>query len=200
MYFKRLKTDSIVGVKGHWYMYIDNKEHVIYEDIYDGNRLLRKNNRDSVVLIYDLIKYPEFRHRPFWGHNTPYGMQYEFRYILENLDSYKIVRMNDTIVNEQNCFQLMVILKDKMTMPGFAVNLEDKKGQVSTNIYCIDKSTYYPLMMKGESFSLANTDPKIFMEQYYYDIKFNLIIDEDFCFNTSLDKLTGFTLREMKPE
>jgi len=67
MYFKRLITDSIVGVKGHWYMYLNNKEKVIYEDIYDGNRLIRKNNRDSVARIYDLIKYPGFKREHFWG-------------------------------------------------------------------------------------------------------------------------------------
>ena len=27
MYFKRLITDSIVGVKGHWYMYVNDKEN-----------------------------------------------------------------------------------------------------------------------------------------------------------------------------
>ena len=56
MYFKRLITDSIVGVKGHWYMYVNDKKNVFYEDIYDGNRLTRKNNQDSTVRIYDLDK------------------------------------------------------------------------------------------------------------------------------------------------
>lgn len=65
MYFKRLISDSIVGVKGHWYMYIDDKENVIYEDIYDGDRLIRINNRDSVARIYDLVKYPDFKKKPF---------------------------------------------------------------------------------------------------------------------------------------
>ena len=86
MYFARLLSDSIVGVKGHWYLYIDDKINVIYEDIYDGNRLIRKNNRDSVARIYDLIKYPDFKDQHFWGHNTLYGMQYEFRYMLERSD------------------------------------------------------------------------------------------------------------------
>ena len=58
MYFKRMIADSIVGVKGHWYMYIDDKKKVIYEDIYDGNKLIRKNNHDSIAKIYDLAKYP----------------------------------------------------------------------------------------------------------------------------------------------
>ena len=38
MYFKRLLSDSIVGVKGHWYMYVNDRENVVYEDIYDGNK------------------------------------------------------------------------------------------------------------------------------------------------------------------
>src|SRR5210317_1920292 len=36
MYFKRLIRDSIVGVKGHWYFYNDDKTRVNYEDISDG--------------------------------------------------------------------------------------------------------------------------------------------------------------------
>ncbi len=75
MYFKRLITDSIVGVKGRWKMYINDKENVIYEDIYDGNRLIRKNNGDSAARIYDLVKYPDSKKDHFWSHNTLYGMQ-----------------------------------------------------------------------------------------------------------------------------
>jgi hypothetical protein len=33
MYFAKLLSDSIVGVKGHWYMYVDDTLNVIYEDI-----------------------------------------------------------------------------------------------------------------------------------------------------------------------
>jgi len=70
MYFKRLISDSIVGVKGHWYMYINDKENVVFEDIYDGYRLIRKNNRDSVARLYSLVKYPDFKNKHFWSHNT----------------------------------------------------------------------------------------------------------------------------------
>jgi hypothetical protein len=133
MYFKRLITDSIVGVKGHWYMYVNDKENVIYEDIYDGNRLIRKRNRDSVTRIFDLVKYPDFRKNLRWGHNTLYGMQYEFNYILNNLDSYSISRLNDTIIDEKNCFQIEVRLEDKVSMPSFGVRLEERHGNVSKN-------------------------------------------------------------------
>lgn len=200
MYFERLKTDSIVGVKGHWYMYIDDKENVIYEDIYDGNRLIRKNNRDSSALIYDLIKYPEFNEKHFWGHNTLYGMQYEFKYILAHTDSYAIERLNDTLIDHKNCFQIAVFLDDKMTMPGFATKLEADIGSRSKTIYFIDKKTYYPIRLIGESYSTENPEQIFFMDQKYYDIAFNLKIDAHIQFNTSIGSLAGFRTREMKPE
>ncbi|PHN02567.1 hypothetical protein [Flavilitoribacter nigricans] len=199
MYFKRLISDSIVGVKGHWYMYVNDKENVTFEDIYDGNRLIRKNNRDSVARIYDLVKYPDFKKKPFWGHNTPYGMQYEFKYMLKNLDSYTIDRLDDTIVDEKNCFQIQVSLEDKVTMPNFGARLEDEKGSVSKTLYFIDKETYYPIKMSGESYSTDNPEQKYFIDQRYYDIKFNSIIDEIKQFNTANESIVGFEKIEMKP-
>lgn len=200
IYFIRLPADSIVGVKGHWYMYVNDKLNVIYEDIYDGNRLIRKNNRDSTALIYDLIKYPEFKRNPFWGHNTPYGIQYQIKYILDNTDSYSIDRLNDTILFDNSCFEISIILKDKITMPGFATRLEDSKGSISRTLYFIDKKTYFPLRIKGESFTTESPDQKIFIDQKYYDIEFNPEFDEKVQFNTSEESLTGFDLKEMKPQ
>ncbi len=200
MYFRRLISDSIVGVKGHWYMYINDKENIIYEDIYDGNRLIRKNNRDSVARIYDLIKFPDFKRKHFWSHNTLYGMQYEFRYMLDNTDSYSIERLNDTINNGKDCYQIIVSLENKMTMPGFATELENNEGSISKTNYFIDKETYYPIRMKSERYSIENTEQKIFMDQNFYDIKFNLTIEDDVQFNTSKESITGFEKTEMKPE
>ncbi|WP_430812089.1 MULTISPECIES: hypothetical protein [unclassified Carboxylicivirga] len=200
MYFRRLTSDSIVGVKGHWYMYVNNKENVIYEDIYDGDRLIRKNNRDSVARIYDLVKYPDFKKKPFWGHNTLYGMQYELKYILNNMESYSIDRLNDTIVDDKNCFQIQVILEDKISMPGFRIRLEDKKGNISKTLYYIDKENYYPIKMRGESYSIDDPKQSVFIDQRYYDIKFDLIIDENIQFNTTEKSIVGFEKTEMKPE
>ena len=200
MYFKRLITDSIVGVKGHWYMYIHDRENVIYEDVYDGDRLVRKNNRDSVARIYDLIKYPDFKKKHFWSHNTLYGIQYEFKYILDNTDSYSIEKLNDTIIDSKDCYQIIVRLENKMTMPGFAIELENNEGNISKTTYFIDKKTYYPIRIKGESYSIDNPEQKMFIVQRYYDIEFNLTIDEHVYFNTSNKSITGFEKREMKPE
>lgn len=200
MYFKRLISDSIVGVKGHWYMYVNDKENVIYEDIYDGNKLIRKNNSDSVATIYDLEKFPAFRNYHFWSHNTLYGMQYEFKYILENLDTYSIERIDDTIVDGISCYQILIKLENKMSMPGFFTELENNQGNISETLYCIDKETYYPLRVKGESYMIDNPEQKTFMDQKYYDIKFNLAIDEENEFKTSEESFTGYEPREMEPE
>jgi hypothetical protein len=200
MYFKRLVTDSIVGVKGHWYMYVDDKEHVIYEDIYDGDKLIRKNHRDSLARVYDLIEYPAFKKQNFWGHNTLYGMQYEFKYMLDNSDTYAIERLNDTLVDGRECFQILVTLEDKMTMPGFAIELHEDKGSVSNTSYFIDRETLYPIRMQSVSYSRENPAQKIFLHQRYFDIKFNLKIDEDLQFNTSKQSLNGLEAREMTPE
>ena len=199
MYFKRLITDSIVGVKGHWYMYVNDKENVIYEDIYDGNKLIRKNNRDSIARIYDLVKFPAFKKTHFWSHNTLYGMQYEFKYILNNTDLYSIERLNDTIINGKDSYQIIVKLENKMTMPGFATDLEDDEGSISKTLYFIDKEIYYPRIIKGESYSIDNPEQKVFIEQKYYNIKFNHSINEHVQFNTTNESIKGFKKIEMKP-
>jgi hypothetical protein len=200
MYFKRLITDSIVGVKGHWYMYINDRENIIYEDIYDGDRLVRKNNRDSVVRIYDLVKYPDFKKKHFWSHNTLYGMQYELKYILDNTDSYSIERLNDTVIVNKDCYQIKVELENKMTMPGFSIELEEEKGSISKTLYFIDKNTNYPIRLINEFYSAENPNQKTFIDQRYYDIVFNLTIDWDVQFNTSNESITGFEKKEMNPE
>jgi hypothetical protein len=199
MYFKRLITDSIVGVKGHWYMYVEDKENIVYEDIYDGNRVIRKNNRDSIAIVYDLIEYPAFKQKRFWGHNTLYLMQNEFKFILENTDSYSIERLNDTIIDSKDCYQIRVELEDKMTMPGFGIKLEDNKGNISETLYLIDKNTLYLIRMKGENYNTETPEQKMFIDQKYYDIKFNLKIDETSQFNTSNKSIAGFEKREVKP-
>lgn len=200
MYFKRLITDSIVGLKGHWYMYVDDKEQVIYEDVYDGNRLIRKNNRDSVVRIYDLVKFPDFKRNHFWSHNTLYGMQYEFKFMLENTDLFIISRLNDTIINNKDCYQIKVQLENKMTMPGFKIKLENNEGSISNTLYYIDKEIFYPIGMRGESYSIDNAERKMFIDQRYYDIKFNLIIDDNVQFKISNESIARYKKREMKPE
>jgi len=127
-------------------------------------------------------------------------LQYEFRYILDNTDSYSIERLNDTVIESRYCFQIVVRLENKMTMPGFAAKLEESEGSVSKAFYFIDKQTYYPISMKGEIYSQDNPEQIFFIDQRYYDIKFNLEIDEDVQFRTSNEVIEGFKIKEMKPE
>ena len=56
------------------------------------------------------------------------------------------------------------------------------------------------LRIKGVNYSTDNPKQKIFIDQRYYDIKFNLKIDENARFNTSDESITGFEKEEIKPE
>lgn len=199
MYFKRLRSDSIVGLQGHWYMYLNDNEKVVFEDIYDGSRLIRKNNQIRAARVYDLIKYPDFKNMHFWSHNTLYGMQYEFRYYMDHPNSYSIERLNDTIIDSRECYQVLVSLTDKMTMPGFAINLENSEGSISKTYYFIDKETHYPIKTRGENYTMDNPDQKVFIDQRYYDIKFNQNIDDQ-KFNTSEESISEYEITEIKPK
>jgi hypothetical protein len=200
IYFKRLIEDSIVGVKGHWYFYNDDKNKVLYEDIYDGSKLIRKNNRDSTAAVFDLIKYPGFKETHFWGHNTLYSMQFMFKYILENSEYYQIERLNDTILQDINCIQIRIRLENRESaLPGFAYELEDYEGVISTTLLYINKLTYYPIRMKSENYSIENPGEIFFLDQTYSDLKFNINMDEKVLFNTSDDSLFGFKINERKP-
>lgn len=200
MHFKRLIEDSIVGVKGHWYFYNADKNEVVFEDIYDGNILIRKNNRDSTATVFDLIKYPGFKETHFWGHNTLYSMQFEFKYILKNSEYYQIERLNDTIFQGINCIQIRIRLENRESaMPGFAYRLEDNEGVISTTLLYINKLTYYPIRLKSENYSIENPEEVFFIEQTYSDIEFNINMDNNVQFNTSDDSLYGFKINERKP-
>ncbi len=54
--------------------------------------------------------------------------------------------------------------------------------------------------MIGESYSADNREKKFFIYQMYYDIKYNLIIDENVQFNTSRESIKGYENIETKPE
>ena len=62
--------------------------------------------------------------------------------------------------------------------------LESKKGNVSKTLYLINKENYYPIRVKGESYVADNPEEYFFVDQRYYDIKFNLKVDDNMLFNT----------------
>lgn len=199
MVFTRLPGDSIVGVKGHWYMYVDDREHPTYEDIYDGDRLVRKNNRDSLITVYDLAKYPAFKNTRFWGHNTFFAMQFALRNVLGNPDLFLIARLEDTVYRGTRCYQVLIVLENKTTQPGFSAVLEDSPGSVSETRFLIDKTNYFPVRMRNDYFQGDYPGQAFFIDQTYYDILFNRDIDAALYFNTSLEKFSGYVVREKKP-
>jgi hypothetical protein len=198
MVFKRLVSDSIVGVKGHWNMYLYDKKQVMFEDIYDGQKLIRKNNRDSIAAVYDLVKYPKWHEIHFWSHNTLFAIQHEFKTTLKHKDKFKAALLNDTIFNGTACYQVEIKLEDYTTMPGFAMKLDSAKGVVICNKYFIDQSNFYPIGIHQISYNKSEPEKQYFFNQNYYDIKFNLPIDKQ-QFNTSIEMLEGFNIREMQP-
>lgn len=200
IYLKRLNGDSIVGAQGHWHMYINDKKEVVFQDIYDGNMLIRKSNRDSVARIFDLIKHPEFKRNHFWSHNTLYGMQYEMKLMLKKDSPYQVLRLSDTVIQTKPCYRIGVKLENMSTRPGFATKPEHDQGSVSKSIYFIDKRSNYPVRIRSEFFNTKNADQKHFIDQYYHDIKFNIKIDAKIIFNTSKESLSGFSIREIVPQ
>ncbi|MEZ5148023.1 MAG: hypothetical protein R2759_13425 [Bacteroidales bacterium] len=53
--------------------------------------------------------------------------------------------------------------------------------------------------MKGVFYSTDHPEQKIFIDQTYYDIKFNLNINEEEQFNTSDESVEGYEKIEMEP-
>lgn len=194
-YYERLKPDSIIGAKAHIYFF--DSTYVFLEDIYDGNKLIRKHNRDSSARVYDLIKYPELRKKPFWGKTTPYVIQYMLNYAIKNKDSYTFDLGKDTIINERDCYYLKTILRKKALMPGFH-KFENDTNRVETMILFIDKLSYYPQRLRMEVYFIDNPDNVYFTDNTFYNIKFNLELN-DSLFNTSEKVIKGFRINEIKP-
>ena len=96
-------------------------------------------------------------------------MQYEIKYMLDQSSSYSVAR------------------------------LEDSEGSISETLFTIDKKTCYPIKMKGVSYSPDLPGQKLFINQNYYDIDFNLNIDEQVYFETSTESIGGFEIIEMHP-
>jgi len=99
----------------------------------------------------------------------------------------------------KHCFQIVIRLENKMTMPGFATELKDSEGSISTTLYMIEKQSYYPIRMIGVNYSAENPEQKFFIDQTYYDIKYNIEIDENIQFDTSDESLAGNQIDEIKP-
>ena len=89
-----------------------------------------------------------------------------------------------------DCFQIAIHLNDKITMPGFATKRKNREGSVSKTLFIIDKQAYYPLRMKGESYSAENPEQRFFIDQIYYDIQFSMELAESIQFDSSSETIS----------
>jgi len=194
-YYEKLKSDSIIGAKAHIYFY--DSTYIFLEDIYDGNKLIRKLNRDSSARVYDLLKYPDLKKNPFWGKTTPYVIQYMLNYSIENKEYYSFELGKDTMINGKDCYCLKTILEKKALMPGFYKFTIDT-NRVETMILFIDKLNNYPQRIRMEVYFMDNPDNVYFTDNTFYNIKFNPVLN-DSLFNTSDKVVTGFRINEIKP-
>ncbi len=193
--YDRLITDSITGARAHICFY--DSVHVFGEDIYDGNRLIRKHNDDSTAIVYDLLKYPDLKKKPFWGKTSPYVIQYMLKYAIENKEHYQFVREADETVNGKDCYCLKTILEKKALMPGFYKYTVDT-NRVETMILFIDKESFYPQRMRMEVYFYDNPDDVYYVDNTFLNLKFNVKFS-DSLFNTSDEVIDGFEITEVKP-
>jgi len=194
-YYERLLPDSIIGAKAHIYFF--DSTYAFHEDIYNGDKLIRKHNRDSSARVFDLLKYPEFREKPFWGKTTPYVIQYMLRYALDNKDSYLFELGNDTIINQIDCYAVKSILRKKALMPGF-YEFENDSTRVETMILFVDKSSYYPQRIRMEVYFIDKPETVYFTDNTFHKLKYNLKLN-DSLFNTSDKVIKGFKIVEIEP-
>lgn len=175
--YKKLPNDSITGAKAHIYYYSEGI--TVFEDIYDGNFLIRKNNYDSTASFYDLIKYPEFKKSDrFWRKNTPYTVQALLDFTINNQDEYEIKLLNDTIIENTECFCVQTILEDKSTMPGFNNDFTENIGIVETSYFYINKNNYFPIKLRFELYDKDDPEKIYFTDHQFFDIIFNLEIND----------------------
>jgi hypothetical protein len=117
--------------------------------------------------------------------------------------SYQAIKNPTDIIQKAidsiDCFQIRIRIGNKESMPGFAIKLKDKDGNISLTILFISKLNYYPVRMRLENYSINNPEKTFFTDQTYYDLKFNVKIDTAVRFNTSSDSLIGYSINEMKP-
>ena len=193
--YQKLPGDSITGAKAHIYYYSEGV--LVFEDIYDGNFLIRKNYFDSTARLYDLLKYPEIKKsNRFWRKNTPYTMQAMLDFVLKNKTEYKIELLNDTIIEKTECFCVRTTLEDKTTIPGYNRNFTKNAGYVETSYFYINKHNYYPLKMRIELYEKDKPEEVFFTDHQFYDIIFNPDINEE-VFSNEQENISNFSVKNI---
>ena len=190
--YKKLPGDSITGAKAHIFYYSEGLN--VFEDIYDGNFLIRKNNYDSTVRFYDLIKYPKIKKSNlFWRKNSPYTMQAMLNFTIKNQNEYKIELLNDTLIEMDECFCVRTTLENKTTIPGYNSNFTENTGYVETSYFYINKRNYYPIKIRLEIHRNDKPEEVFFTDHQFYDIIFNPNIKDDL-FSNQQKNMENFSI------
>jgi len=175
--YEKLPGDYISGAKSHIYYY--SKGVTVFEDIYDGNRLSRINYVENSNLFYDFIKNPELKkNNSFCKKNTPYTIQALLDFTLKNENDYKIEILNDTIIDNIACFCIKTSLQDKNTSTTFDKYFTKKPGSLEESFFYINKTNYYPQKIRVEISEKNQPEKILFADYRFYDIRFNINIDD----------------------
>ncbi|MBI9053568.1 MAG: hypothetical protein JEY96_07100 [Bacteroidales bacterium] len=195
--FKKLSGDSITGAETHIYYYSGGV--TVFEDIYNGDFLIRKNHVENSALFYDLIKYPEIKNsNGFWRKNTPYTIQALLDFTLKNKNDFKIEILNDTIIDSNECFCIKTSLEDKNTSTTYNKYFTKKPGSIEESYFYINKKNYYPQKIRIEISEKKQPEKIIFTDYRFYDIIFNQQLNDEL-FSNQNENIKNFNIQNISP-
>jgi len=190
--YEKLPGDSIIGAKAHIYYYSGGV--TVFEDIYNGNFLIRKNHVENSAQFYDFNKNPEYKkNNSFWRKNTPYTIQALLDFTLKNENDYKIEILNDTIIDTIACYCIKTSLQDKNTSTTFNKYFTKKPGSLEESFFYINKVNYYPQKIRVEISEKNQSEKILFTDYRFYDIIFNSNIKDSIFFIEQRNKKNYFT-------
>jgi hypothetical protein len=195
--YKKLPGDSITGAKAHIYYYSGGV--TVFEDIYNGDFLIRKNHVENSAQFYDLIKYPEIKNsNGFWRKNTPYTIQALLDFTLKNKNDFKIEILNDTLIDSNECFCIKTSLEDKNTSTTYNKYFTEKPGGIEESYFYINKGNYYPQKIRIEISENNQSDRIVFTDYRFYDIIFNQQLN-DKLFSNQTENIKNFNKQHITP-
>ena len=196
-FIDRLRKDKLAGAKVHILYKV--KDVVVNQDIYDGNKLIRKNNNYNYAAVYDFKKYPELKeNNNYWNIYTPENTKRVLKALIKNKGEIDIsmIQLDTAYTND---FTAIRFVMDNLTVkPGTEKIIQDYPGYISTIDIYFDKKNYFPSKIRTEWFHKSDTAKVLFSDEFNYGMKFNYMI-VDSMFHTRSYVLQGYEFGEMKP-
>ncbi len=196
-YIDRLPKDALAGAKVHIFYKLN--DIVANQDIYDGYKLIRKNNNYNYAAVYDYKKYPELREdNDYWNKYTPENIRRVLKAIIKNRNEIDIemIKLDTAYVED---FTALRFLLDNLTIkPGAKEVIQAYPGYISTFDIYFDNKNYFPRKIRIEWFHKSDTAKVLFYDEFNYGMKFNYMI-VDSMFHTRSYVLQGYEVGEMKP-